>query len=111
MRDTLEVATEGSTTLIAADEHGERLGFLHAKPSLDLVTGAPCGYVSLLAVVPEAENRGIARMLMSAAETWARERGYATLTLDVFSTNSRARAFYERLGFGEETLYLVKPLR
>ncbi|WP_369333663.1 GNAT family N-acetyltransferase [Corallococcus sicarius] len=47
---------------------------------------------------------------MAAGEAWAREQGYDRLTLTVFAGNARARAFYERLGFGEETLRLVKPL-
>ena len=48
--------------------------------------------------------------LMAGAEAWARARGFRVLTLDVFAANARARAFYARLGYLEQTLKLAKPL-
>jgi len=45
-----------------------------------------------------------------AAEAWARARGLSRLTLEVFANNGGARAFYERLGFAEDSLRVVKRL-
>ena len=100
-----------TVTLIAEDEHGNRLGFVHAESSTDSVTQEPCGYVSLLAIAEEAEGRGIARRLMQGVEDWAREKGFRLLGLDVFANNRRARAFYEKLGYQEDSLRLTKPLQ
>lgn len=98
------------TITVLAVEGGTRLGFLHAEPGTDGISGEPCGYVTLLAVTAEAEGRGIARRLVEAAEDWARAAGYRLLSLDVFASNDRGRAFYDRLGFVPETTRLVKAL-
>ena len=101
---------EGAATLIACAEDGKRLGYIHLRPAKDGVTDEPCGYISLLATTAEAEGTGVAARLMSAAEEWARGRGYRLLSLDVFADNKRAIEFYERRGFRSETFRMVKPL-
>jgi GNAT superfamily N-acetyltransferase len=101
---------EGAATLIACAEDGRRLGYVHLRPGKDGVTDEPCGYIALLATTPEAEGTGVATRLMSAAEDWARSRGYRLLSLDVFADNRRAVEFYERRGFRSETFRMVKPL-
>jgi GNAT superfamily N-acetyltransferase len=101
---------EGAETLIASAADGRRLGYIHLRPGKDGVTDEPCGYISLLATTPEAEGTGVAGRLMSAAEDWARGRGYRLISLDVFADNRRAVDFYERRGFVSETLRMVKPL-
>jgi ribosomal protein S18 acetylase RimI-like enzyme len=98
--DTVLIATEGDTAL----------GFIHLQRQMSALTGEGQGYVNALAVAPEAEGRGVGRALMAAGEAWARERGYRYLALETFGGNRRARAFYTRLGFEEETLKLVKTL-
>jgi GNAT superfamily N-acetyltransferase len=52
----------------------------------------------------------VGRVLLEAAEDWARERRLPWLTLNVFEGNERARKLYERLGYAAETLRYVKPL-
>jgi GNAT superfamily N-acetyltransferase len=101
---------EGAETLIACAADGRRLGYMHLRPAKDGVTDEPCGYISLLATTAEAEGTGVAARLMSAAEDWARGRGYRLLSLDVFADNRRAVDFYERRGFRSETFRMVKPL-
>src|SRR5579871_1247666 len=103
-------AIDGAATLIACAEDGRRLGYIHLRPARDGVSDEACGYISLLATTPEAEGTGVATRLMSAAEDWARGRGYRLLSLDVFADNKRAVAFYERRGFRCETFRMVKPL-
>lgn len=103
-------AAEGSSTLIAEGEDRRRLGYIHLRPGKDGVTDEPCGYISLLAVAHDAEGLGIARRLMTAAEEWARRRGYRLLSLDVFSHNQRAVDLYRRGGFRTETRRMVKTL-
>ena len=95
---------------IAEDERSERLGYVHAEASTDFVTLEPCGYVTILAVVEAAEGRGVAARLMQAAEDWARQQGFRLICLDVFANNRRARAFYARQGYQDDSLRLTKPL-
>ena len=76
----------------------------------DYFTGRPHAHVAVLAVADHAQGQGVGRALLDAAETWARRRGDSFITLNVFVQNERARAVYERLGYGPETLRYVKPL-
>jgi ribosomal protein S18 acetylase RimI-like enzyme len=53
-------------------------------------------------ILPEYQNRGIGSHLMNKMIQNAKEKG-KNITLQVFKTNPKARAFYERLGFKVET--------
>jgi GNAT superfamily N-acetyltransferase len=101
---------EGASTVIACAEDGRKLGYIHLRPGKDGVSDEPCGYVSLIATTKDAEGSGVATRLMTAAEEWARGRGYRLLGLDVFADNRRAVDFYRRGGFKTETRRMVKPL-
>ena len=70
-----------------------------------------------LAVVPAWRGKGIGRALLSAVETYARERGCCKLTLEVQDDNVRARSVYQSCGFVDfvvgdsaPTRFLTKPL-
>lgn len=52
-----------------------------------------------VAVLPEYRRRGIARRLVEAAVTYARERGAVSVVLDVVAGNEPAYRLYESLGF------------
>ena len=95
---------------VATDAGGVPLGFLYLERGVDYFTGSVHGHVSMLAVAPAAEGRGVARALMAQAEQWARERAFPHLTLNVFDGNDRARALYERLGYGADTIRYLKRL-
>ena len=105
-----EAAGANDRVLVAEDGTGVRLGFVHVIEVSDGLTGEAEGYVSTLAVSAAAEGRGVGRALMAAAEEWARGRGYRVITLETFAANTRARDFYRRLGYVEETLKLAREL-
>ncbi len=96
-------------TLIA-EKDGVALGFIHVREREDELSGERCGTVPLLAVVESSQGKGIGKLLMEAAETWSKDRGFRLLHLEVFSTNSQARSFYKGQGFEEETVHMIKPL-
>ena len=109
LRDFFESSDEGSRLLIV--EAGERrLGFALLEELRDYFTLDRHGHVGILAVTDEAEGRGAGGALIRAAEAWARERGYRTLTLNVFSGNNHAREVYEHLGFEPDTIKYIKAL-
>ena len=86
------------------------LGFIHVCSHKDSISEEICGTVPLLAVSPSAQNIGVGRLLMEAAENWAKEQGYRLLHLEVFANNDKARGFYQNIGFMPETLHMIKPL-
>jgi ribosomal protein S18 acetylase RimI-like enzyme len=98
-----------AAVLIAEGEDRRPLGFISLKVGTD-AAGIERAHVADLAVMEGARRSGVGRALMQAGEAWARERGFAVLSLDVWSTNRRALEFYRRLGYEAESLCLIKSL-
>ena len=110
MEKAMDDMPDDAALLIAEDETQAPAGFIYLTTEADYFTGEKLGYISDLAVAPQAEGQGVGRLLMDAAEDWAREKGYQRLTLDVFAGNERARRVYEKNGFTEEVVKYVKPV-
>lgn len=98
-----------SPVLIAEGADGAPLGFISLKVGEDVV-GVARGHVADVAVTAGARRIGVGTALMRAGEAWARDRGLPALSLDVWSRNERALTFYRRLGYGAESLCLIKRL-
>ncbi len=98
-----------STVLIAQSADGTRLGFISLSVRED-VTGVKRGHIADLGVIEGARRMGVGSALIRAGEAWARQRGLPLLSLDLWATNDRARAFYETLGYSAESLCLFKRL-
>jgi ribosomal protein S18 acetylase RimI-like enzyme len=96
--------------IVAADDSGAILGYMHVKPTHDDVLDCETGYLSIIAVAEAATGQGIGRQLMEAAEDWAREQGYPSLLLDVFASNETARSFYSKTGFIKDSLRLRRTI-
>ena len=52
-----------------------------------------------LCVNPQLQGRGLARQAMARMEKNARDQGFDSVRLDVFSQNLHAQRLYERLGY------------
>jgi GNAT superfamily N-acetyltransferase len=109
IREVLDRKTLDHVTLIA-EKNGCSLGFIHVCAHEDSISGEACGTIPLLAVSPETQGMGVGQILMKAAEVWAKDQGYRLLHLEVFANNSKARGFYQNLGFESETLHMIKTL-
>ncbi len=57
------------------------------------------GYVSVVAVVPDHQRRGIASVLVRRAAEYMRSRGLATVRIDAWEDSVPAVAAYRSLGF------------
>ena len=77
----------------------ERAGFVDAFGILE-VRGAESRVLNLCVRLP-VQGQGLGRMLLGAILDTARRRGADTLTLEVRTTNRRARLLYESMGFHE----------
>jgi ribosomal protein S18 acetylase RimI-like enzyme len=96
---------------VAENEDGERLGFLHLQTQKDFFTGVLNCHISDLVVDPQHDGKGTGSALLGFAERWAKEHRCRYLTLGVFPGNERARALYERHGYGVETLRMTKAVK
>ena len=103
-------ANNPSSIVLVAEDAGDPVGCLFVTTEEDFFSGRPGAHVEVVAVKQEAEGRGLARRLLDAAESWARAQGYDHMTLNVFVGNARARAVYESLGYGAETVRYRKSL-
>ena len=56
-------------------------------------------YISLIAVDPDVQGRGVGQTLLRAVEQEARQHGANAILLHTASTNTRARASYTRAGY------------
>lgn len=105
------MAHVGKETMIfiAEDGQGERLGVATVSHHRHF-TGEQQAYIGELAVRESAEGHGAGQALVEACTQWAREQGYRFLSLETGAANTRARGFYQHLGFLEEDVRLVKRL-
>jgi ribosomal protein S18 acetylase RimI-like enzyme len=99
-----------SSHFFIAETDGAPAGFIHLQLVDDFFGAGLLCHVSDLAIAPGQEGRGLAGRLLAFAESFARRHGCVRLTLSVFEGNARARALYERHGFGVDLLRMGKPL-
>jgi ribosomal protein S18 acetylase RimI-like enzyme len=109
LADAVTNQDSDAAVLIAQREDGSRVGFISLTVRAD-VAGVARAHVADLAVAEGERRLGVGRALMGAAEVWARQLGLTTLSLDVWSTNDRALAFYHSLGYRPESLCLIKEV-
>lgn len=107
---TLHHPVPEHSIVVAELPAGTVAGFVYSTTRTDYFTGAAHSHIEILTVAESAEGRGVGRALLEAAEEWARGRGYRHVTLNVFATNARARAIYERSGYGQETVHYLKTI-
>ena len=91
---------------LAAEAGGAVVGYVGLMYVLDE------GYVSNVAVRPEARRQGVAEALLAELEARARVKRLSFLTLEVRSGNAAAIALYEKRGYrvaGRRKNYYEKP--
>ncbi len=96
--------------MIAEDDEGTTLGLLAIRPDTEYFTNAPRAYLELLVVSEAAEGQGAGRALMDWATSWAPSHGFTAIALDVFASNDRARRFYQRAGYADDLVRMVRDL-
>jgi GNAT superfamily N-acetyltransferase len=96
--------------MLIAEFDGKPAGCAFLVTLVDYFNERPHAHLSVLAVTAEAEGKGVGTALVDQSVAWAKARGSDRLTLSALVTNSRARALYERKGFGGEYIRYVLPL-
>ncbi|HET8587288.1 MAG TPA: GNAT family N-acetyltransferase [Candidatus Limnocylindria bacterium] len=105
------LADKAAALLVAADEAGTPVGWIHVyvkrvleRPASVLVGG--------LVVDERHRSHGVGLQLLEAGEAWAREQGVTSVTLYSRQTRTRAHRFYQRHGYriSKESFFLEKDL-
>lgn len=84
----------GKGIFLVAERDGQAVGYVGCQTVLDE------GYITNVAVSPDARRQGIARALIAKLTDEARAAGLAFVTLEVRASNVPAIALYEGAGFG-----------
>ncbi len=105
---------------VTTDQQQAPSGSLPQRPSkiaclwvgiaIDQITGLRHPNIFLIYVDPHYRRQGIGRALMQHAETWARERGYTEISLQVFTNNQSAIELYQTLGYQSRSILMVRPI-
>jgi GNAT superfamily N-acetyltransferase len=66
--------------------------------------------VSDVYVDPKYRGKGFGKLLLAEAERECRQRGHTRLILNVLAKNTSARVMYERYGFRDYDVVLVKDM-
>ena len=82
-----------------AEMDGDSAGFADTFRSWDNDADAATAMLGAIYLEQSAARQGVGRALMTHAVCNLRERGFSTVTLWVLDTNTRARRFYEALGW------------
>jgi ribosomal protein S18 acetylase RimI-like enzyme len=104
-----DMANSGYSFLFVAAARDRTVGFISGELRQGSPTFLPKTWASVddVFVEPEYRNRGMGRALLQSVQSWAQERGADGISLQVAAANSRARKFYEELGFREISVYQV----
>ena len=65
----------------------------------EMFTAMNSFHISVVYVVPEARQRGVATALVKEALQWASKRGCRESDLNVLFKNDKARGLYKKIGF------------
>lgn len=96
----------GRSTLFAADNGYQLLGFTQLYPALCSVDLVDYFVLYDLYVIEAARRQGIARALMNAASEWAKRQGAARLDLETARDNAPGQALYRDLGYELDEVFL-----
>ncbi len=85
----------GYPALVLRDQQGLMLGYMLALQGPDEM------HLLNLALLPEQQGRGLARLMLDELCRLSRQQDCDSLWLEVRQSNLRARRFYQRYGFEE----------
>jgi GNAT superfamily N-acetyltransferase len=95
------VVQSGDHALMVAEQGGRIIALCHtyARPALDK---PPEAVVQALVVDQASRGSGVGKIMMTAAEKWAEDRGFTSVTLASHVSRSDAHAFFESIGYRRE---------
>ena len=114
MSDIIE-HTETQLVLVAETDDSNLIGFLEAsiRPFVEDCHTDQVGYLEGWYVEPDYRQHGIGRILVQAAEDWARQKGCEEMASDAEIGNDLSLTAHLRLGYEESSrlVHLRKDLR
>jgi len=94
-----ERSLRAGATVLVLEQECDILGFSAYGASRDADAGLETGEVIAINLHPSCWRRGLGRELLDETQKRLRARGFADATLWVLHENTRARQFYDALGW------------
>lgn len=110
LKEVLEKKSRVTFADVAVDSNDQIQGVILVTMREEILSHEPSAHLEAIVVNPDARGQGLGRRLLKRTEKRVRELGAISLTLHVFSNNSRARSLYRSYGFDEEMLRCIKWL-
>jgi GNAT superfamily N-acetyltransferase len=93
---------KNDSTVFAVCDDGQTIGFTQLFPSLSSVSMKRVWILNDLFVQEAHRKKGAAKLLMHAAENFARETGAVGIILSTQISNTAAQSLYESLGYRKD---------
>jgi ribosomal protein S18 acetylase RimI-like enzyme len=112
----LRETREQQGQVLIADLDGQPVGFAAGivgdLAPFDRLTARAGSYgrVTELYVQPAARRQGVATRLLARLDRYFARAGCDTVRIEVFAPNRAARRLYERLGYRERDIELIRPI-
>ena len=107
-------ARSDAEVFVAEDSDGAVVGFVEvgSRPYADGCDTSPVGYIEAWFVDENVRREGCGRALLTAAEDWARNRGYSEMASDALLGNDISHAAHLKAGYEEvdRVVQYRKPL-
>ncbi len=97
--------------VFAANDNGEMIGFTQLYPSFSSVSMKRVWILNDLYVEKSYRRKGAAKLLMNAAEEYAKESGAVRVILATQISNTNAQQFYEARGYTKDEEFYHYALR
>lgn len=84
------------------------IGMLSLQFSVSTAEGEPACWLEDMVLRPDWRGSGLGTRLLQHATDWARNRGFARISLLTDKTNEGAIRFYRRQGFGKSAMTVLR---
>jgi aminoglycoside 6'-N-acetyltransferase I len=87
--------------VFVAEDHGKIVGMLELslRPYADGCESSPVPFIEGWYIAPDMRRTGVGRALVTAAEQWALDNGYAEMASDALLENTESERAHTALGF------------
>jgi GNAT superfamily N-acetyltransferase len=104
----LMLASPADRLVLVAERGGDACGMATVQLVVSTAEGGPSALLEDVVVAAAERGKGTGRLLVEAAEAWARARGATRVQLLADRDNAGALAFYERLGWRGTALVCLR---
>lgn len=106
----LKLLKKADETPLVASLGKRVVGLCGVHRTITIHRDAPVGRITILVVAKDAQDLGIGRMLVEAAEKWCQKRGCKLIEVTSNDRRPQAHAFYRHMGYERSSIRFFKQL-